>query len=355
MFLELTKRQTLLAVLEQLFREPGALQTFLRDKCGHDLYQFGPAGGTMVDFRSAVVADAVDHEWLDMLLQALIEVAPPQARKLLDTVGTIEEIREGRFFDACEHDRYPLVNRSGLRTSLREVAKDDGPRILLVRGERRSGKSHTLYHLRHVAAKLGIPLAEIPLRDYAELPIDPKVLGGIIAARLEWKIPDHLDEKRWTLSFLNELEPLIAPPKQRRIWIAIDDFEPEYLKHVPLDPAVRSFIVHLAARIGGAASNARLFLINYDEEVNLPDSARPRMIDDSTRRITDEDLVRFFASYRRERLPLADPVEAANDAAIRAKRVKKAMRAATGNERLKAMRNEVRKQCDEIDKQRGLQ
>ena len=351
MFIEDAKRKTLRAVLEQLFQEPAVFQTFIFEECEQrNLYDFARRDATMVDLRSAVITDALKHEWLDVLLAALRGIAGPDVKKRLDSIGTIEEIREARFFDACEADRYPLVDRADLRNALRDVAAEDGPRILLVRGDRHSGKSHTLHHLRHVARQLEVPLAEIQFRLYS--PIDHKLLGGIIAAAAQLQIPDYFDEKHWTMSFLNWLGPELAS-RQRRLWIAIDDFEAEYLNNVPLDRDARFFIVNLADRVGGAMPDARLFLINYDEEAKLPDSAKPRIVDENTPVITDADLVRFFVAFARDHVPLQDDAETAKKAVARAKAVQNAMNPAP-HERLKSMRDEVMRECGDIRKRGTL-
>ena len=343
MLLPLDQRKTLLDVIASMFSELENFRTFLRDRAGRQLDTIYV--GDLKNARSKVVEDAENNEWLLDLFEALHQVAGPQAKAKLDTIGTIEEIREARFHDDCYVNKYPLVNRKQLRARLRTFTGANGPRILNVKGDRYSGKSHALLHIRHVAHTLGIPLAEIELRKWATgEEIRPYDIGLAIADAVMLALPPHLDPKasRWAVNFMNWIGPQLDAAR-KRLWIVFDDFEPEKLQY-PLPQSLYDFVQLLAEKVA-ATPAMRLFLINYDK--SLPNQVKPAIAIESVPPITEKELGDFFLEFYENYVPDADLTLAEQESIARAQRVAARM-AAEPELRLETMRDALIAECAEL-------
>lgn len=340
MLLDRHQRKKLDLVLARRFPTIDLLGLFLSDELGRNLEEI--ATGPLPQRRHAMIRDAEAAEWTVELIEALHRVVGPDGKAQLDSLGTIAEIQEARFHDECYVDRYPLVNRASLRAKLRAAVKADGKRILLIRGDRYSGKSHTLTHLRHIARSLEVPLAEIPLLRYATgKEVEPEDFGPPIANALKVQYPDHLDKKaaRWSVNFLDWLAGQLGP--RQPLWVAIDDFEIEKLR-VALPSPVEEFIKMLAENVAERMTSARLFLINYDKD--LPSKVRPHLERDGVPAITDQDLVAFFVYFYRDHLPDTDEAVIATDAVARAARVRAKIQSDPAT-RLETMRDALIEEC----------
>lgn len=341
--LERDQRQILLGVIEQLFQSVDQFGAFLAT-LGQNLEEI--VKGNLEVSRVMVVDRAERREWLIDLIKALRQEAGAALKAELDKIGTIEEIEEARFYDDCYPNGEPLVNRRELRAKLRSAGGDDAKRILLVKGDRYTGKSHALRHIRHVSTKLGIPLAEFALREYATgEEVRPYDFGPAIADALGRPLPQHLDAKvsRWSLNFLNWLGYQVAPNRDR-LWLVFDDFEKEKLK-VVLPDSIYEFIQMLADRVAGRLASVRLFLINYDRE--LPGEVSFHLDREDVPGIHEDDIADFFLDFYRDYLPPTDIQKAATDSAERA-RVVAAKMAVDPATRLDVMRKALRVECETL-------
>jgi hypothetical protein len=293
-----------------------------------------------------VVAEAERLGWIAELIQALRQFDAPHARAQLDALGSVDEIEQSSFFDACYVDHFPMVDRKQLRKKLRTVAAADGKRILVVKGERYAGNSHALRHIRHVSGRLGIPLAEFSLARYVTgEELQPYDLGVEIAQALGRTLPERLDRKasRWTVNFINWLATNVDP-KRDRLWIAFDDFEKEKLK-VALPEPIYEFVQALGDAVANRIRGVRLFLINYDR--SLPNELNFQIDLEKVPQIAEEDIADFFLDFYRDHVGEPDIEKAAKDAADRARSVCSGL-SADSPQRLHQMRDALRAQCDEL-------
>ncbi len=346
MLLNLDHRKILLDVLATMFSQIDDFRTFLKNNVGKRLDEIST--GHLATARSDVIDDAEEKEWLIALLEALHAEAGPGAKEKLNSIGTIEEIKEARFHDECYVDQYPLVNRKDLRARLRKFTKTTGPRILQINGTRYSGKSHTLMHIRHVARSLGISLAEIELRKWATgEEIRAYDIGITIADAVPLTLPPHLDAKasRWAINFLNWLVPQLDT-KRRRLWIVFDDFEAEKLKY-PLPESLYDFIHEIAEKTVKSQA-VRLFLINYDRA--LPNLVKPTLETENVPTITEKDLGDFFLYFYNDFVSGVDLAAAEKDAVTRARRVFTRMNGDAAA-RLESMRDALTEECNELLKE----
>jgi V8-like Glu-specific endopeptidase len=86
MAFEISERKKLLLVMAQLFQAPAELSTFLRDDLGRNLNEISLAD-SMIVLRSKVVDNADRYEWLPEMVEAMKQIAPDQARAVLDSVS----------------------------------------------------------------------------------------------------------------------------------------------------------------------------------------------------------------------------------------------------------------------------
>jgi hypothetical protein len=346
--LDVDQRKILLQVLDRMFSKIEVFTLFIKDKCGKNSDRI--ATGTLPVLFSAIVDHAEDNEWTMTLLKQLHLAAEerPDAKALLDSLGSLDDIREARFFDAIFVAPRPFVNRKDLRAKLRALSTNSaGKRILVVRSSpdtpHAAGKTHALYHIVHIAERLDIKVAPIALSEYGgEEEITPRDLGEAIVSALELEIPEF-DEKpsRWSLNFLAWLAGKIDP-KRTRLWIVIDDFQ-----KVPVPPTVYDFITLLADRIDTVLARLRLILISYEAE--LPKKLKPIFDREDVTVITDKDLASYFADYFDQHLPPRNPSDAADAIVKLTARVRAEM---TGDpaEQLTAMRDAIITACQDLDR-----
>jgi hypothetical protein len=332
-------------VLKQLYASYEELEAFLMRVTTTPLADISARDALEV-VRWRIIRAAQNKGWMEDLLNELRADAKGNALAQLDELGTMEELKEGPFAD-CFVDGDPLVDREPLRTKLRDATTDHAKRILIVRGNRYTGKSHAVRHIRYVCSRLGIPLADIALRDYRKRPgmdVGPTVLGEKIAAALDKDFP-LLDgkEARWSINFVDWVGRQIKPTRAS-LWIAIDDFESEKFNNVELPDATHEFIQILAEQIADRLPSVRLFLINYERD--LPNEVTYHVHEDKTPVITEEDLVFWFLDYYRNYKPQVTPEDAAAEAAKRARAVFTDMNALDPKDRLTSMRGALRAQVD---------
>jgi hypothetical protein len=315
-------RATLLNVFEKHFFARDVFEAFLKETI--DLNLDDIETGNLTVSRTAVLNTMdVDEarKVIDKLKSAL--AAGTELRMILDAIVLPPSADEVDPTQYCYADNKPFINRSDLRAALRAVARDDGPRILVVQGHRFSGKSHAREHVEQLAAKLSFKYVEFPLLEYSSGPeeIRPYDLGVAIVDRMGLTLPERLDAKaaRWSQNFLNWLAGQLDQ-KNERWWIVIDDFEGDKVK-VP--DSIYEFIDLLATRIFGPLSRLRLVLISYERE--LPPLLRVTVKRETVKVISDEDLLQYFLDFYRDFVPAGDP-EAEGDAlADRIRRIRARM------------------------------
>ncbi len=345
MVLDTDEQKALDKIMAQLFTTVDELDAFLSVNLKQNLQSF--VHDNLTVSRAAVIDRAQRLGWLVDLIEELREIAPPALKTELDEkIGTVEELREARFHDDCYPNQEPLVNRKDLRAKLRSASVPGSTRIVLIKGDRYSGKSHARRHLRHVATRLGMPLAEFSLSEYAPgEKVRPYDFGVGIADALGKTLPAHLDAKasRWSVNFLGWLRHQVADG----LWIAFDDFEKEKLK-VKLPESVHEFIELLAKRVD-QMSSVRLFLINYDRE--LPSELGFYLVREDVPSIEEGDISDFFVDFHTSYLPPVPLDDVSEDAAKRAKKIM----ATIGSDpatRLQEMRKVLRDECEALKKEK---
>src|SRR5688572_7867180 len=101
MTLPLNQRKVLLGVMKDLFTSLEDLKTFVRDSTGRNVEEIVVAN--LNTSRSRLLDNAESFEWLGELVEALKDIAGPEARAKLDAV----DVRTGA--PLPKHDQLPVL------------------------------------------------------------------------------------------------------------------------------------------------------------------------------------------------------------------------------------------------------
>jgi hypothetical protein len=160
-----------------------------------------------------------------------------------------------------------------MRDSLKLLADDLDPvKFLLIRGNSKSGKSHTRLLLNVAAAEKGAQA--VYLCDGLVVTVGDVInkLFILVADGQTYQIPDRGDttESAWHLSICTELQRL-ATKNQKYIWIAIDDLGSGEDNTPRLIKAIKDFFDDFALQLSDPSfyKHFRLVLIHYPE-INTP-------------------------------------------------------------------------------------
>lgn len=168
--------------------------------------------------------------------------------------------------DAILLGQVPFVDRKPTRELLREFVHPSHvtPRVLVVRGDRPSGKSYTWEFLRHLAYETGATPQRLRLADTGYTP--RQVAADIV--RLvgcpQMPLPPMADDPQDThvQPLVNSLVGLI-PALPRRYWLVLDD-----LNHDSVGKPVREFAYAFALAVeDNRHENLHLALLGYNDPI----------------------------------------------------------------------------------------
>jgi len=225
-----------------------------------------------------------------------------------------------------------FVDRYRLRDILRSMRRGD-KRILVVTGPPRIGKSYTAAFVRHLAAQLQLPLAELNLFAYAadrELtPVDLGIaLGDMLGMSAVQPPAADMPIARWTTLFAASLVERI----ERETWVILDGFE-----GAKVSAQVQHFIDELLTR-ATQRPHVRFVLLAY--EAALPPDLEPLAEVETPGPILKSDLVDFFQAFFLEHQLAVDTAEIEQLADVVFERME-----AAGTARLRVMAREVPEIC----------
>jgi hypothetical protein len=209
-----------------------------------------------------------------------------------------------------------LVNRTKLRSALKELCKATGKRILVIKDDPtiaarkelriKTGKSHTLQMISYLDQVTGgfnfflIDLDELGRAVRSGDQIQPYDIAEAITGYMGCK--QILEEKakdeqwaRWTYNFCNKFET--EAKNAQRTWIVIDSFHITLLPQDTID-----LLKQIAARVNVSLTNLRLILIGYADALGPSIPVANEVLD-----IFGEDaLIEFFARAFREKSLVPD-------------------------------------------------
>ncbi|PYQ25968.1 MAG: hypothetical protein DMF56_25975 [Acidobacteria bacterium] len=259
--------------------------------------------GNLQNVAFQAITAANNEGWIDKFLDAFRRKRPndPDLGRFVASLTIVAPAVVLDHYAVCFADNRPFVNRIPLRQTLR-ILTMGGPRILVVRGEPRSGKTYTSNLIKYLARQFGFELVRIDLVRYAAgQDVSPVDLGTAIASQMGFAgapAPGNEQLARWTVAyfdwFVGQLRSSAAQAKTW--WVVIDGFQSV---SVPL--AVDDFVDEFCARVDEALLSVRVVLISYERD--LPVEMAPIVTEDKTAPITVDDLTSFFLKFYSEHLP----------------------------------------------------
>lgn len=272
------------------------------------LTKIAPANLAYPNRLGVVIQDADSRDWLLALLA--------QARKRRPSDTVLPQI-ENEFkplappagvdpFDVCcLTGSHVMIDRTDLRSALRVLVKAQGKRILIVRGEARSGKSHSLQLISYLQqVRQGFSIAWIDLEKIAQslagsTLIQPSHVARSLVRLTRYKdkvgIPDPPSDAQWAawvLDFCEDYEA-VASADAHPWWVVIDGFNQVLLPQPTLD-----LIKELANRISVTLPTFRLVLLGFTE--SLAPNALGHVTTEAIPKITIEHITNFFAQAYQE-------------------------------------------------------
>jgi hypothetical protein len=260
------------------------------------------------------VEAASDEGWFFALLRKAIEQAPAGSNlaaigaEVAGPVVATLPATEDAWKQALQRQRftggYFMINRTKLRSSMGLMMPAVGNRILVVRGDPKTGLSHSvrlLSYLREVCG--GLTLALVDLEEAARdagpaKTLSPRHLAKAITRELGYDdlaLPDEPNARQWPAwnsDFAREFAKR-ADDDPRRVFLVLDAFH-----KVPLNRATIDLVEVLSKYVGTRVTAFRLVLVGFSGE--LPDDVRQARLVDETGALTKADLVEFFAKVYAE-------------------------------------------------------
>jgi hypothetical protein len=267
----------------------------------------------------AVIKRAQEGNWLGDLISKARQQHPadPALQDIEKQLRTHTPTPVTSPFEVCcLSGGHILVNRTKLRSALRELHKPTGKRILIVKDEAaiaakaqeriKTGKSHSFQLIAYIEQTLGgfdlfridleaLSRAVGPTRLIQPYDLAKSIAGWMGCKHLVPEIPTDGQWARWTLDFCNDFEKAVK--KATKTWIVIDSF------HVVLLPLeTMDLLKELATRINTTLSNLRMVLLGYSDSFHP--SVLPTVAEEELRLIGEEELMEFFArAYGEKQIP----------------------------------------------------
>jgi len=257
-----------------------------------------------------VVRRAESDGWLPALIDRACEAVPlePRFGALRDELAHLAPPPGVDHFTASRlTGSYVMVDRTALRSSVRDIHAPLGKRILVVTGATKTGKSHTLQYIAYLREVLdNFRFVYVDLETYMRRAGAPRVIEPIDIARTlvrklgyDLELPERPSDMQWAnwiLEFCDAIEPFAEDDPHRR-WIVIDAFNKVVLTQHTLD-----LVQQLAARVGQSLGRFRLVLLGYDDR--LPVTVGMHVQREHIEPIGMRDLLEFFATAHAQcRLP----------------------------------------------------
>ncbi|MFE2164211.1 effector-associated domain EAD1-containing protein [Streptomyces sp. NPDC059447] len=186
-----------------------------------------------------------------------------------------------------------FIDRLELRSHLRDLLHDNGGRVLVVSGDRATGKSWTWYLISHVLSCLGHAAPYlVDLNIWAGAPAGPGDVMGELTDQLGWdRCPIDPHESQDTLGrkLLSHFKGRMRHHDDADCWLVFDGLDADDLT----EPALRMIEgIATAAERREAGGRLRVVLIAYDQD--LPPHLATWVHHEVLRPLNTADLRDFF-------------------------------------------------------------
>ena len=184
-----------------------------------------------------------------------------------------------------------LIDREELRAALEELQKNDGPRVLVVTGERMSGKTYSCQLVYYLANDFN-PRHIVVYVDLDKDVREPDALAETIVSQMGREvgtIPDReRDQKmRYALRLCDWITTQIRNAERATYWLVFDGFRERTVL-----TETKELIEDLAVRAQTTLRQCRIVLLNYTDI--LPPQIKNAAGKEHIKRIERAELVRFF-------------------------------------------------------------
>ena len=226
---------------------------------------------------------------------------------MIDLIGSLPWVGRlnGGFF---------MINRQPLRESMARMRPPKGNRVLVVRGDPRSGLSHSLRLIYHLGTECSFAVAEVDLERASRRAgpgrsLTPRDLAVALVKKLGYTdlhVPDKPDKQwsAWILDFQDDFEERARRDERPMTYLVLDAFHKVRLTQSAVD-----LVSNLSASIGMHLPNLRLLLVGFTQD--LPVGLRQARLLDETGELTHRDLTTFFAKAYKESQVSIKPSEIA--------------------------------------------
>ncbi|HHM21937.1 MAG TPA: serine protease [Bacteroidetes bacterium] len=197
-----------------------------------------------------------------------------------------------RYFNSVLiNDTAPFIPRTPFNMAMRRMIKRQGGKVVLLKGEPRTGFSYSYNFIRQAAEQFGFRSIYLPLKFLFSQEGTAKGLplaGHLIRKmKIEYELPDN-EEFKLTVFFSSFTG--IVGTKEGHYLIYLDD-----LATFPMTVECANFIKALALTVQNDLPNTCLVLAGFKEA--LPIEIAPFIKEVSLRSFSESDLEAFFKSF----------------------------------------------------------
>ena len=189
-----------------------------------------------------------------------------------------------------------FIDRKDLREALKELRSADGPRVLVVNGERVSGKSYTNELISFLSERT--PKNKTIYMNLDKYVFEAPNLTEMIGLQMGMdttKIPQQQDEQkaRWVQRLVGWILARVVNPGDTTYWFVFDGFREKTLL-----PETRDWIDELALQAETNVPQCRVVLLNYQE--SLPFQISDFVSREEIKPIGRDELIDFFGQLNRD-------------------------------------------------------
>jgi hypothetical protein len=221
----------------------------------------------------------------------------------LELTGPVGWYAEPNPIEACIiRGRAVLFNRLNLRTHVKELLSSDGRNVLVVRGAKGSGRSHSLEFVVHVRARLATFRTVIVDLEKFAADVEPRYVVEHMAEELgmppDLSRPDGQPARvnaRLVSAFTRYVESLDEP-----VWVIVDGFE-----HMKSHREVLELFGEFAEQAERSCLKLRLMLLGWDEPLplKLESVVLHETIEPMGREVIEEFFTRFLTHQQQPPSP----------------------------------------------------
>jgi hypothetical protein len=225
--------------------------------------------GPLNHLIEVVIRKADEGGWLKKLLDEALEMQPDR-RLLRDLQADLEIltiIEPDSPFDATRIFGDAMFDRLDLRARLRALQGDGAPPILVVLGERYSGKTWSTRLISHVANNIGdVTLVPVDMEPHVGTPVDAALIGRLIAEEGDLENPPCPNEEQpaqWVKQYCSWLARSVKQAGGA-LWVIID-----HLEKVTISDDAKEFLYCFGKSIPLKMPKVRLIILSYHEPDEL--------------------------------------------------------------------------------------